>query len=98
MERPDVLGLRGAGVHWQLVEGEVLALDEATQEYLALNRSGALLWQMLARGSTRSELVQRLVSEYALEPARATADVDRLLVELGERGLLADPRPRPSTP
>ena len=91
MERSGLLRLRAAGVHWQLVEGVVLALDEATQEYLALNRSGALLWELLARGATRGELVERLVSEYALEPARATADVERLLRELGERGLLADP-------
>src|SRR5205809_908911 len=53
------LRLRSADLHWRAVEGEVLALDARTALYLAVNRAGALLWELLARGTSRAELVER---------------------------------------
>jgi hypothetical protein len=75
-----------------VVKGEVLAVDLRTDLYLELNRSGAVLWELLARGATRAELVDRLVRTYDLHEERAAADVDRLLDELWARDLLAEPR------
>jgi len=71
----------------------VLALDVRSELYLELNKSGARLWELLARGTTRAELVDRLVCEYDITPERAASDVDRLLDELSTRDLLAEPRP-----
>ncbi len=68
----------------------MLALDTRTQLYLTINESGALLWGLLARGTTRVELVERLVREYDLAPDRAASDVDLMLGDLSARGLLAD--------
>jgi hypothetical protein len=68
----------------------VLALDARTARYLALNQSGAMLWELLARGTSRSELVDRLAREYQLAPARAASDVDRLLDALSVLDLLAE--------
>lgn len=82
--------LRSDDLHWQAVEGEVLALDARTQVYLAVNKSGAVLWDLLARGTSRAELIERLVSQYDLAPDRAAGDVDRMLNELSAKGLLAD--------
>jgi hypothetical protein len=84
------LRLRSDDLHWQAVEGEVLALDARTQVYLAVNKSGAVLWDLLARGTSRAELIERLVSQYDLAPDRAAGDVDRILNELSAKGLLAD--------
>jgi Coenzyme PQQ synthesis protein D (PqqD) len=84
------LRLRSEDLHWHAVEGEVLALDARTQLYLTINESGALLWDLLARGTTRAELVDRLVREYDLAPDRAASDVDLMVGDLSGRGLLAD--------
>jgi hypothetical protein len=86
------LRLRSADLRWRAIQGEVLALDVRAELYLELNRSGALLWELLARGTTRAELVDRLAREYDLAPERAASDVDRLLAELSARDLLAKPR------
>ena len=85
--------LRSADLRWQAVEGDVLVLDLRKELYLEVNRSGTLLWELLARGTTRSELVDRLVREYDLAPERAVSDVDRLLEELSARDLLERPTP-----
>jgi hypothetical protein len=68
----------------------VLAVDARDQLYLAINRSGALLWELLARGTSREELIECLVHEFDLGPATAAADVDVLLEELSARDLLTE--------
>jgi len=84
------LRLRSNDLHWHQVEDEVLALDARTQLYLAVNKSGAVLWDLLARGTSRAELIERLAREYDLAPECAAFDVDQMLGALSARGLLAD--------
>jgi len=85
------LRLRSADLRWQAVEDDVLVLDLRNDLYLEVNRSGALLWELLARGTSRTELVDRLVRMYDLAPERAVSDVNRLLQELSARDLLERP-------
>jgi hypothetical protein len=85
------LKLRGADLDWRELEGELVALDLRESRYLAINRSGQVLWAALAEsdGATRDELIDRLVREFDLEQARAAADVDAFTAELESRGLLS---------
>ena len=82
------LKLRHEGVAWTDVDGEIVALDEATAEYLAANEAGGLLWRALAKGATRDELATRLTDEFGIELTRAEADTDAFLAELRARDLL----------
>jgi hypothetical protein len=82
------LKLRGQGVAWTDVDGEIVALDETSAEYLAANEAGGLLWRALAQGATREELVAKLAAEYSLTPERAAADTEAFIAALRERGLL----------
>jgi Coenzyme PQQ synthesis protein D (PqqD) len=89
MSGPGIVRSRTEGLHWRLVDGEVLLLDERNGRYLALNSSGALLWELLVTGATRDQLAQRLVTEYGIGQAQAERDVDALVGELTSRSLLA---------
>jgi hypothetical protein len=82
------LKLRDQGVAWTDVDGEIVALDESTAEYLGANEAGGLLWRALAKGATRDALATALANEYGLPAARARADTDAFLAVLRERGLL----------
>lgn len=82
------LRLRLDRLHWIEADGEVVALDESARVYLGANPTGAVLWQALAGGTTRAELVRVLLDEYDVDEATAGADVDRFLADLDERGLL----------
>jgi hypothetical protein len=84
----STLRLRSDRLHWLEADGEIVALDENSLMYLNANPSGALLWQALARGATRDELVQGVLAAFDVDEATASADVDRFLAELDERGLL----------
>jgi hypothetical protein len=84
----EQLRLRRAGLEWRAVEGEIVALDLPRSTYLAANRTGSLLWEALARGTTREELVEALSREYSLEREAAERDVDAFVADLRDRGLV----------
>jgi hypothetical protein len=86
------LQLRDADLDWREVEGELVALDLRESRYLAINRSGRVLWAALAEGATRDQLVERLVEAFGIERARAAADVDAFTAELESRDLLVRER------
>jgi hypothetical protein len=81
--------LRGEGLSWRRVEGEVVAVDVPTSTYLTANESGTLLWEALAGdGATRDELTTLLVDRFGLDHEAAGADVDAFLVQLRAQGVL----------
>jgi Coenzyme PQQ synthesis protein D (PqqD) len=82
------LRLRDADLDWREVEGELVVLDLRQSRYLAINRTGRVLWAALAEGATNDELIERLVEAFAIGRARAAADVDAFTTELESRGLL----------
>ena len=82
------LRLRADRLHWLETDGEVVALDEQSLVYLNANPTGAVLWQTLAKGATREELIRGLVAEFEVNEATAAVDVDRFLADLDARGLL----------
>jgi hypothetical protein len=82
------LKLRGEGVAWTDVDGEIVALDEGEAVYLAANEAGGMLWRALATGATREALAGSLAAEYGISAERARADTDAFLAALRDRGLL----------
>lgn len=91
-ERPrpgGELRLRDADLPWRALEGEVLALDAQRSEYLAINQSGAALWEALAQGADHARLVEILMQRFARERDLATGEVDEFLAALQAQGLLA---------
>jgi len=84
----SLIKLRGRGISWTDVDGDVVALDEEAAIYLAANPAGALLWRALAEGATSESLAALLVDTYGITPAQAQADTEAFLASLDERALL----------
>jgi hypothetical protein len=84
-----VLRLRQDHLTWREVDGEIVAVDLTSSRYLSANPAGALLWQMLATGTTREALIARLVEEFDITEDRADADVAAFIDALAARNLLA---------
>jgi hypothetical protein len=82
------LRLRPNALQWREIEGEIVALDGETSQYVAANASAALLWHKLAEGTTRDELVEALVEAFGIERERAATDIDAFLADLGAQRLL----------
>ena len=80
--------LRTDALEWREVEGEVVALDMREDLYLAVNRTGALLWAELTSGATPERLTSLLVERFELDRERAVADTEAFLSNLAQRDLL----------
>jgi hypothetical protein len=80
--------LRTGDLEWRDVEGGIVAVDLEASVYLAVNRTGSLLWPMLADGARREDLIARLASEFHLDEEAAARDVDTFLAALANQGLL----------
>jgi Coenzyme PQQ synthesis protein D (PqqD) len=84
----ETIRLDESRVTWREVDGEVVAVDVNTAEYLTMNGSGALLWRALASGATEEELASTLVGTYEISSDQADTDVDLFLRVLRDRGLV----------
>jgi hypothetical protein len=82
--------LKDAAIDWRITDGEVVALDVVNSRYLAVNRSGTVLWPLLAEGATEDQLRTALVERYGQEAKVAAKDVQRFLRWLEESGLLQE--------
>jgi hypothetical protein len=82
--------IREDAVAWREVGDEMVALDVARSTYLAVNRTGAVLWQELARGATPAALADLIAERFGIERERAIRDVQAFLDDLRQRGLLEE--------
>jgi hypothetical protein len=64
--------------------------------YHGLNRSGSVMFALLAGGETVAAVAQTVAKRYRLPPAQAERDVSRLCVALLERGLCEPVEPAPA--
>lgn len=72
---------------WRRLPGAVLILRTADNDPIELSGSGANLWDLLAAPTTAAAACAVLSSEDA-DPAVVTADIERVLRELEERGIV----------
>ncbi|HEX2210114.1 MAG TPA: PqqD family protein [Longimicrobium sp.] len=70
------------------LEGEAVLLHMDTKNYYRLNATAAAIYKGLERGLGRDALVDDLCAHFDVERETAAAEVDRLLADLAERGLV----------
>jgi PqqD family protein of HPr-rel-A system len=70
------------------MEEEVAILQVRSGRYFALREVGARIWDLLQEPRPVSEILQAVLAEYDVEPARCEQDLRALLEGLRERGLV----------
>lgn len=79
---------------WRRVGDEVVILSVETGRYLALNRSGSVLWPSLVEGTDMAALIARLRDTYGLEEADAARDVAAFVDALRRLDVIEEVPPR----
>jgi hypothetical protein len=77
---PDVL--------FRLVGDEAVLLNLTTELYLGLDLVGARMWTVLNDAPSIQAAYDALLQEYEVEPDRLRQDIDELLSQLLEQGLI----------
>lgn len=77
-----------SNIVWNVVDNEALLLDIETGEYFSLNPVATEIWTMLSEGQSRDTIAVTLGKKYEIEPEAIAADIDELLNDLSQAGLL----------
>lgn len=67
----------------------VVVVRSDTGAFFELNVVAARIWELICAGDEVRDIEATLVSEFEVDAATASTDVERLLGELTDRGLLA---------
>jgi hypothetical protein len=73
------------------VEGETVILHMGSGTYFGLDQVGTHVWEQLREPRTLAELRDGVVARFEVAPERAERDLQRLLADLEDQGLVAAP-------
>ena len=68
--------------------GEAVLLNLRTKQYYQLNATAAVIWTSLEQALEPPRIVDALVEEFAVDPATAEAEMERVIEDLRARGLV----------
>jgi len=70
------------------LSGEAVLLNLTTGTYFGLNESGTRMWQLLLETGDLEKTLDRIKDEYDVDDSRLRLDLDVLIRQLVEKGLL----------
>jgi hypothetical protein len=70
------------------LDGESVILNLASEQYYGLDEVGTRMWQLLSTPKTIEDAYEILLTEYDVEPDRLLHDMQELIEQLVEHGLL----------
>ncbi len=76
------------GVLVRELDGESVVLDLKSEKYFGLDEVGARMWTVLVGAESIQAAYESLLAEYDVEADRLRADLEKLIGELVENGLL----------
>jgi predicted mannosyl-3-phosphoglycerate phosphatase (HAD superfamily) len=79
--------------------GEAVILNLATGTYFGLDEVGTRIWHVLAEHGSKDKVIEVLLGEYEVEEEQLRHDVDHLIQQLSDKGLVtsdAQEIPQPS--
>ena len=73
----------------QEVSGETVLLDLGSENYFGLDEVGTRIWQLLKEQEHLRIVYNTLLSEYEVDEARLAQDLENLLTEISDLGLIS---------
>ena len=73
------------------LDGEIIILDVPSGRYFGINDVGAVVWGLLDGTRDRDAIVDAVTAEFDVDRDTAAADLDALLDQLVDAGLVVDP-------
>ena len=77
-----------ADVVTKMVGDELVLLDYRGEVYYGLDPVGTRVWQLVTEGATYARVIETLMAEHEVSREQLSADVERLIGDLQDAGLL----------
>jgi hypothetical protein len=74
---------------FQDIAGEAVILDLTSASYFGLDGVGVRFWKLLQEDASLQRAYDMLLAEYAVEPALLERDLQALVAQLADAGLVA---------
>jgi hypothetical protein len=75
------------------VDGELVALDVQQGSCFGFNRTATRIWQMLEQPMSLADICARLTQEFDIDPDTCRGQVETLVADMAESGLVKVERP-----
>ncbi len=72
----------------RFLDNEAVLLNLASERYFGLDQTGTRMWQLATSAASIDAAYQELLAEYDVAPELLRENLDKLLLELVENGLL----------
>jgi len=86
--RPERIVRIADRVIFRPVGDEMVLLDARNGTYYGLDPTGVRIWQLIAAGKPLGALVETMLAEFDVTRETLEGDVDALIAELEQRGLV----------
>ena len=73
----------------EILDGEAVLLNLKTGTYFSLNPSGSRIWQLIEQLGELTSVRDAMLREFEVRPECLDADLESLLKELEQRGLIS---------
>jgi hypothetical protein len=83
----DVIAANETQVAAKVMDGEAILINLGTGIYYSMGTTGGFIWSLIEKRYTVQQIVARVVEQYDVSEAEASADVLRLSEELCKEGL-----------
>jgi hypothetical protein len=89
MLAPDIRVTLNAGeVAAKVIDGEAIIMNLSTGMYYSMDRQSAVVWEWLEHGYTVVEVAEALAARYDVTLEQARSDVEQLVQEVLQEGLV----------
>lgn len=68
---------------------ELVLLDLGSSKYFSLNRTGAVIWNLLEQGEERGSIARQLSEKFDVDEQKAMSDVEDLIDRLYNARLIS---------
>jgi hypothetical protein len=75
-------------VVWRELDDKIVIIDSATNQYFGLSGAGGVMWRLLAEHGSTEAALAGLQDEFDADAEQLRADLDALVKDLAEKGLL----------
>jgi hypothetical protein len=76
------------GVMFRILGGEAVLLNLASGTYFGLDEVGTRMWQLMSEHGSTDKVVEAMLEEYEVEESLLQRDLDKLVKDLTDNGLV----------
>ncbi|HUQ47159.1 MAG TPA: PqqD family peptide modification chaperone [Gemmatimonadaceae bacterium] len=82
------MSISGDAVYWFRGESVSIIVHNPSRSRIVLDQSADLIWRQIAKGASREQTVQLLISKYRITRCDAEIDLDEFVDELAKSGVV----------